>query len=399
MDIPLALYAPLKSPHHPVPSGDRRMARLLIEALKLRGYHVDVASHFRSYDRDGDARRQKRIKEIGQKLAARLIKRYLARPASERPTAWITYHAYHKSPDWLGPMVCEALHIPYLLIETSFASKQAGGPWDLGHRATERIIGQADMVLAMTEVDRAGLLPLVAPPTTLKLFPPFLDHAPFAAARQQRERYRETIAARFDLDPSLPWLLTVGMMRDDVKRRSYERLAQSLERLKSRSWQILVVGDGPSLPLVEKYLSILGSERVRMAGILQQHELATCYAAADVYAWPAIREAYGLALLEAQASGLPVVAGREGGVADVVRDTETGLLTPPGDVDAFACAIADLLDHPERRRAMGEAALELVGRERSLEGAATRLDLALAEAGSNFQTRRHRGHRDNLAVV
>ena len=62
-------------------------------------------------------------------------------------------------------------------------------------------------------------------------------------------------------------------------------------------------------------------------------------AAADLYLWPAINEAYGMAFLEAQAAGLPVIAGRTGGVPAVVAADETGLLTPVGDAHAFAAAV------------------------------------------------------------
>ena len=77
-------------------------------------------------------------------------------------------------------------------------------------------------------------------------------------------------------------------------------------------------------------------DRLRFLGALPPDRLAACYAAADLMVWPAINEAYGMALLEAQAAGLPVVAGRTGGVPDIVRDGVTGLLTPIGDETAFA---------------------------------------------------------------
>ena len=394
----LAFYAPLKSPRHPIPSGDRRMARMLIDVLKRQGHDVDLASRLRSFDRDGHAERQERIRFLGEHIARRLVARYRALPASGRPSAWVTYHAYHKSPDWLGPTVSAALDIPYLLIESSFAPKQANGAWDLGHRATECAIGHADVVLAITEVDHAGLVPLIKAPSRLQRLPPFLDHTPFAKASEKRELYRKAIAERFNMDPAIPWLLAVGMMRDDVKRTSYELLTRSLQRITNRPWQILVVGEGQALPIVEKHLSSLGSERVRMTGILEERELAACYAAADVYAWPAVREAYGLAMLEAQASGLPVVAGHEGGVADVVRDTKTGLLTPPRDPDAFALAVADLLDHPAKRRSMGRAAKIFVERERSLDCASKRLNQALKDAHGIFVSRRSQGQSDEVSV-
>ena len=75
-------------------------------------------------------------------------------------------------------------------------------------------------------------------------------------------------------------------------------------------------------------------------------ELAGVYAAADLYVWPACNEAYGMALLEAQAAGVPVVAGREGGVADVVADGATGLLVEPRSPTAFAAAVRSLLARP-----------------------------------------------------
>ncbi len=384
----LAFYAPLKSPSHPVPSGDRRMARLLIKALEGQGHQVEIASHLRSYDRAGDPLRQQRLQALGERVAATLIRRYQQRPKAARPEVWITYHGYHKSPDWLGPAVRRALGIPYVLIETSFAGKQANGPWRLGHEATERSLREADIVLALTAVDRAGLTPVVQAPSRLQQLSPFLDIEPFADGQARRHQCRDLLAKRYAMNADCPWLLTVAMMRDDVKRQSYKLLSRSLQEILDRPWQILLVGSGPAFSLVENYFSLLQPGRVHMAGILSESELVTCYAAADVYAWPAVREAYGLAFLEAQANGLPVVAGNEGGVSDVVQDGTTGLLTSPRDPKAFACALADLLDRPEKRQSMSRMAIEYVGQNHSLAGAAKRLDEALIQAGDVFYNRR-----------
>ena len=115
----IAFYAPLKAPTHPTPSGDRRMARLLMQTLELAGAKVELASDFRSYDGQGDPARQKALRATGDILAAELIERYRAREDSARPTAWFTYHLYHKAPDWIGPKVAAALDIPYLVAEAS----------------------------------------------------------------------------------------------------------------------------------------------------------------------------------------------------------------------------------------------------------------------------------------
>jgi glycosyltransferase involved in cell wall biosynthesis len=63
--------------------------------------------------------------------------------------------------------------------------------------------------------------------------------------------------------------------------------------------------------------------------------------------WPAVNEAFGMALLEAQWAGLPVVACNEGGVSNVMRDGETGRLLPARDVVALTGTINELLDQPE----------------------------------------------------
>jgi glycosyltransferase involved in cell wall biosynthesis len=99
--------------------------------------------------------------------------------------------------------------------------------------------------------------------------------------------------------------------------------------------------------------------------------------------WPAINEAYGMALLEAQSAGMPVVAGRTGGVPDIVRDGVTGLLTPIGDEAAFAEAVAslltDLLTDKARCAAMGREAARITAAEHSFEGASRALDALLKQ--------------------
>ena len=97
----------------------------------------------------------------------------------------------------------------------------------------------------------------------------------------------------------------------------------------------------------------------------------------DLYTWPGVGEAYGMAYLEAQASGLPVVAGNERGIPDVVLDGDTGLLTPPGDDIAFAMAIGRLLDDVDLRNKLSRGAQDFVSRERTVQMAANLLGKAI----------------------
>ncbi|MBT3702733.1 MAG: glycosyltransferase, partial [Alphaproteobacteria bacterium] len=102
-------------------------------------------------------------------------------------------------------------------------------------------------------------------------------------------------------------------------------------------------------------------------------------------------EAYGMALLEAQASALPVVAGNLRGVPDVVRDGETALLVPPEDPAAFAAAVKRLLEDQNLRQRFGSRAALFVAEDRSLERAADILNEGLNMAIENKADSRRTG--------
>src|SRR5262245_44041173 len=144
----IAFYAPLKSPTHGTPSGDRRVAGLLMDALMRAGHRVELVSTFRSHDAEGDAARQASLREQGIALGRRLATQWLKAPRENRPELWFTYHVYYKAPDWLGPEASAALGIPYVIAEPSHAGKRAHGAWELGHRAAADAIRRADLLLA-----------------------------------------------------------------------------------------------------------------------------------------------------------------------------------------------------------------------------------------------------------
>ena len=383
----IAFYAPLKPPSHEVPSGDRRMARLLMTALRGAGHEVAVASGFRSFQREADPDHQDKLAAAGESEAERLIARYAALDEDRRPHAWFTYHLYYKAPDWLGPRVADALAIPYIVAEPSNAPKRARGPWRIGHRAAAQAISRADAVICLTYHDMECVAPIVEPADKLSYLPPFLDAGPFAAAARHREASRRELAAELELDAAAPWLLAVAMMRPGDKLASYVELAAALAELGSREWRLLVIGEGEAREAVEAAFAGLGESRVRFAGGRPAASLPPIYAASDLFVWPAVGEAYGMALLEAQAAGVPVVAGRERGVPDVVTEGTTGLLAPPHDPAALAALIARVLDDAALRGRLGEAAAAIVARERSVERAGALLEQALTRAGEGLAAR------------
>ncbi|MGB0630273.1 MAG: glycosyltransferase family 4 protein [Alphaproteobacteria bacterium] len=372
----IAFYAPMKPASSPVPSGDREMARNLIAALQ-RHHDVDVASEFVSRDGTGDPAVQKDLAIRAQNEARMLIDKWQSGGFGGRPDAWFTYHVYHKAPDWIGPAVSDTLQIPYFVAEVSHAPKQAGGPWDTGYRAAEAAIKSARGVIGLSELDAACVLPLLDDPGRYHKLAPFTDISPFAEAADNRNSHRREIAGRFGLSLQEPTLLAVGMMRDGDKLGSYRVLADALSKLRSRKWNLLIVGDGPARPAVEDAFSGFPAGHVTFAGAADLGDLPEYYAAADVMVWPAVNEAYGMAMLEAQATGLPVVAGNTGGVPEVVRHRESGILCPVGDADAFADAVDRMLSAPDMLDAFSSAARARTSAENNIQAASDTLDRIL----------------------
>lgn len=367
------LHTPLKPPDSPIPSGDREMARGLGRLLRKLGHTVVMPALSRVAPGVPAPQDHPGLERRARLRAQRLVAYWRALPAGhpERFDLWLTYHCYYRKPDWLGPIVTRALGMPYALVEASHAPRRAQGPTRLGHRAVERALAAADLVLTVNPRDVAGVKARLRPGAHQVWLPPFIDTRPFAPV------------ARAANDP--PLLLSVGMMRTRDKLESYRVLADALGRLKDRPWRALLVGDGPARGEVEAMMAPLndraGGERVRFAGAVAHADLPVLYASADLYLWPAINEAYGMAFLEAQAAGLPVVAGRTGGVPAVVADGITGVLTPVGDAAAFARATARLLDDPRERARLGKAARLRVNARHDERAAAHCLAAALRLLG------------------
>lgn len=354
----IAFYAPLKAPDDPKPSGDRLIARMLMRALQEAGHDVALASHFRSLDIGGDPDRQRRIARLGGVFAERLLRAFEREPG-RRPDLWFTYHLYYKAPDWIGPRVTRALAIPYVVAEASYAPWRGEGRWPLGHEAVAATLREADLVVGLNPRDEARARPLLKPSARYLTLEPFIDVSPFRAARAARAETRARLAAAHGLDGDTPWLIAVAMMRERDKLPSYRLLAAALASIAHLRWSLLIVGDGPARAAVAEAMQPLGA-RAAFLGRLDGEPLAQTLAAGDIFVWPAVNEAIGMAFLEAQAAGLPVVAGRRPGVEAVVAEGRTGLLAEEGDTGAFAAACARLLGDGQERGRLAAAALEYV---------------------------------------
>jgi glycosyltransferase involved in cell wall biosynthesis len=142
--------------------------------------------------------------------------------------------------------------------------------------------------------------------------------------------------------------------RVDVLLRA---MASLRERLPDA--ETVVIGRGSQQALLEALARELGiADRTRFAGFVSDAERDALLADARVCVGPSVKEGWGLAVIESNAVGTPVVASDAPGLRDSVRDGETGFLVPVDDVAAFAARIAELLlddERAERMSRLGEA--------------------------------------------
>jgi glycosyltransferase involved in cell wall biosynthesis len=116
--------------------------------------------------------------------------------------------------------------------------------------------------------------------------------------------------------------------------------------------RLAIVGDGPARPDLER---LFANTPTVFTGYLRDDDLANAYAAADVFVFPAANETLGNVVLEAMASGLPVVAPHSGGVLDHVVAGETGLLFEPESQDSLVATVGELIANQDYARQLGEA--------------------------------------------
>ena len=154
-------------------------------------------------------------------------------------------------------------------------------------------------------------------------------------------------------NPEAPLLLSVGRLGSE---KNLKFLKDVLERVPGA--RLAFVGDGPAREELQEYFA--GTPTV-FAGMLHGEELSAAYASADVFVMPSESETLGFVVLEAMASGVPVVAVAAGGIPDILsKQGETGYLYKPGDVEAAAGYVRTLLENGELRRTVGAAAREEV---------------------------------------
>jgi len=156
----------------------------------------------------------------------------------------------------------------------------------------------------------------------------------------------------------------------EVKGTQYLLRAFATLARRYDSVQLLIIGDGPLRRRLQALAASLGmGDRVEFLGALPHADVLSWTRKAAMLVLPGIRtstgreEGLGMVLLEAAATGLPIIGSRVGGIPECILDGRTGFLVPERDTHALAQRMAELLDDPVRRHQMGIAGRELVERQ------------------------------------
>jgi glycosyltransferase involved in cell wall biosynthesis len=184
------------------------------------------------------------------------------------------------------------------------------------------------------------------------------------------------VRASLGIPPDVPVVGTVAVMRVQKRLDLWLEAARRIAEERPET-QFLLVGDGPLRADTEAAATRLGLTRVHFPGL--QEEVAPWLAALDLFLISSEFEGLPLAVLEAMAAGVPVVATAVGGIPEVVDPGRSGVLVPFGDPAALAAAVAGLLGDPERRRTLAAAGRRRVEEAFGVERMARELEALYRE--------------------
>ena len=323
-------------------------------AMQQAGHTVEIASQLRSFTSTPEAGARQQVALQAENEAKRLATKWRQ---GAKPDLWFCYHPYYKAPDLIGPKLASSFNLPYVTAEASYSRRRDETGWAELQLLVSDAVRQAVVNICFTKRDEAGLAAAV-PAVHLARLAPFIDVLPFAREPSVQRAHR---------------LVTVAMMRPGDKLESYSMLAAALALIADLPWTLTVIGDGPARDAVRAMFAKFSAGRIEWLGERPVTEVVHLLYEGGTYVWPGTGEAYGIAYMEAQAAGLPVVAQKTAGVPEVVKDGVTGTLTPAGDTLAFAHAIAQMLADGGRRNKMGWAARRFILQDRSLDVASRRL--------------------------
>ncbi|HEV3181984.1 MAG TPA: glycosyltransferase family 4 protein [Steroidobacteraceae bacterium] len=174
-----------------------------------------------------------------------------------------------------------------------------------------------------------------------------------------------------------------------IGRKGVDTLIKALATSKDSRLSVDIAGDGPDAAALRQLAQSCGvADRVRFHGFADRAALAALYAHADVFVLMSRVESCSMALLEAMAAGLPIIASKVGGNIELVRHRVDGLLIEPDNVDELASALVQLADDPHRRARLSAASRLVAELKYGWRAVAREYEAVLEQAVSNASAAR-----------
>ncbi len=272
-------------------------------------------------------------------------------------------HTHNPKPGVYGRLAARAARVP-VVVNTVHGLYAQPGDRRLKRAAVyslERLAAAcSDAELVQNPEDVEVLRRLRVPEDRVQLLGNGIDLARFGPRAPAEQ---EAVRGALGFGPADVVVGTVGRL---VREKGYDELFAAAEVLRRRTPTAKVVVIGPHEPGKADAVAPEAIARAEEAGVTflgERHDVEHLYRALDLFVLASHREGFPRAAMEAAASGLAIVATDIRGCRQVVDDGRTGLLVPPRDPDSLAIAIERLVSDPERRAAMGRAAMEKAGRE------------------------------------
>lgn len=173
---------------------------------------------------------------------------------------------------------------------------------------------------------------------------------------QKKEPTRQEIRNKLGIPESKIILMSVGEL---TKRKNHMVVVRALARLKEYDILYVICGDGPLKAQLRVKAEELGvRDRLKLLGF--RKDIAELHKAADIFVFPSLQEGLPVAVMEAMASGLPIVASKIRGNEDLIINNQGGYLVNPEDSEQVAKAIEKMIQNPKKREKMEERNLEII---------------------------------------
>lgn len=359
------LHSPADRAADPFPFGQSRMLRLLERALAMGGHLVDPVA-------PGS------VAPTALAAADSVIADFRMNPRRV-PQLWMSSLVSAQAIDRIGPAVAMAFDIPYVLVQPM-----------VGREALTRDTDQDGQMRAVMTRAVAAILFSSASNEAVRscdpalagrslLLPPLVDLGWMSVARANRPQVRRQLATKLLLRPDVPWLIAAGPMATDRDMAACRLLAQAMSGLAAMPWHLILAGSGGREAEVQAMFQSQPGRSVRHVTIASEGDLHDLLSAGDLFLSSWSGEGAPSTLVEAQAAGLGVVAGKTDDSADVVANGRTGMLIKPDNPASLANAVSFLLRHPDVRRAYAEEAPRWAAMNFDIGRVAARLNSALQD--------------------